>query len=350
MVAQPAAVPRLPALLVRYRTGVDKGLREALAVSLGGLERLFHYHMGWTDPSGKPMEDSGGKAVRPALCLWACEGLGGEAATAMPAAAAVELVHNFSLIHDDIQDGDRERRNRPTVWALWGKPQGIVAGNALRALADQALLGLVQRGVPPSRVLGASAILTGRYLEMIEGQYLDLSYEGRVDLTVQDYLEMVGKKTGALMEAALHLGAYLGSRDPRQVEALRRCGRLLGLAFQARDDVLGLWGEEALTGKATGADIRRRKTSLPILYALQAGGKAERARLTFYYARRDQINRERVAEVLALLESTGARAFAQRMAKEKAAEALAWAREASLSPGTMQELEELTEFIIHREH
>ncbi|MBI4233680.1 MAG: polyprenyl synthetase family protein [Chloroflexi bacterium] len=340
--------PLAPAILDRYRVLLEPALRRSLAQGEPGLVEMLRYHMGWVDPQGRPGTSSQGKALRPALCLFACAAVGGRAEAALPAAVALELVHNFSLIHDDIQDGDRERRHRPTVWSLWGQPRALVAGNAMRALADQTLLGLQWSGFAAERILQASAILTQCYLEMIEGQYLDLRFEGRLDITPGDYLGMVSKKTGALMEAATHLGALLGTEEEERVEALRRCGRLLGLAFQVRDDVLGIWGDEAVTGKATGADIRRKKKSFPIVYALRQARGSQHEQLTRIYARKELGGHE-VAEVLGILEDLGARTVAQRLAEEKNDAALAWARQASLPPWAQQELEELADFVIRRQ-
>lgn len=328
---------------------VVTALKEAVPDSVTPLYRLLRYHMGWLDQEGRPAEASQGKALRPLLCLFVCDAVGGDPAQAMPAAVALDLIHNFSLIHDDIQDEDRERRHRPTLWVLWGRPQALVAGNAMRLVADRALQTLSSRGVPQERVLGASRYLTERYLEMIEGQYLDLNYEGRTDITVDDYLTMISRKTGTLLEAAMYLGAYLGSEDQERVAALRRCGRLLGLAFQARDDILGIWGDEDVLGKATGADLRKQKRSLPVVYALQMSTGARKRRLQ-ELASRPQLEDTYVEEALGILEQTGAQEFAQRLADEKGAEALEWARAAALPQDAQQDLEELVHFVLARQH
>ena len=266
----------------------------------------------------------------------------------MPVALALELIHNFSLIHDDIQDGDRERHHRSTVWVQWGVPAALVAGNAMRVLADSALHGLLQRDVALSTALRSQAILTQRYLEMIEGQYLDLSFETRTDVAPDEYLTMVSKKTGALLEAATHLGALLGTQDAEQVDALRRCGRLLGLAFQARDDVLGVWGETGMTGKAVGADIRRKKKSLPVVHAFHQAGDAARERLTELY-RQDVLDDDAVDAVLDVMEELGSREFSQHIAEEKAQEAVERVRGARLPSAAQTHLEEMAGFFAHRQ-
>ena len=337
-----------PSVLGRYSPVLGRELRASLEHGDPGLLLLLRYHMGWVDAAGAPSLGATGKALRPTLCLFTCEAVGGAAAQAMPVAMALELIHNFSLIHDDIQDGDRERHHRPTVWVQWGVPTALVAGNAMRVLADSALHGLLQRDVALATALHAQSILTQRYLEMIEGQYLDLSFETRTDVSPDEYLTMVGKKTGALLEAATHLGALLGTQDAEQVEALRRCGRLLGLAFQARDDVLGVWGETGLTGKAVGADIRRKKKSLPVVHAFHHSGDAARARLIELY-RQDTLDDSAVDAVLDVMEELGSQEFSQRVAEEKAQEAVDWVRKAGLPTAARSHLEEMADFFAHRQ-
>jgi geranylgeranyl diphosphate synthase type I len=281
--------------------------------------------------------------------MFASEAVGGRAERAIPAAVALEVVHNFSLIHDDIQDQDLERRNRPTVWAVWGKPRALLAGNAMRALSDTAMGGLISHGTEPASALEAARVLTERCLEMIEGQYMDLNFETRRDVTTSEYMEMVSKKTGALIEAAMHLGALLGGGSPSHVSALRRSGRLLGLAFQARDDVLGIWGDAAVIGKATGADIRRKKQSLPVVYGFLKADATQRRRLEDLYSR-PELNDDDVSEVIATLEDLGALSYAQGVAEEQGLEALQIMRHAELDPQSTAVFEGLTSFMLHRDH
>lgn len=341
--------PSLPEAVLRHQTAVQGAIRASLTWGPPDLQTLLHYHLGWVDQRGEPVSGAGGKALRPALCLFSCEAVGGDAARALPAAVALEVIHNFSLIHDDIQDEDRERRHRPTVWAVWGKARALVAGNVMRALADTAIDGLALTVTEPERALEAAATLTERCLEMIEGQYLDLSFETRRDVTTGEYLAMVSKKTGALVEAAMHVGAFLGGGDPARVSAFRRCGRLMGLAFQARDDVLGIWGDSALTGKAIGADIRRKKQSLPVVYGFRQAGPAERQRLEALYAGAEMDDRV-VSDVMAMLDSLGARDYAQAVAEEQGQEAARVMRQAELDPESAAAFEQLTDFMIHRNH
>ena len=229
---------------------------------------MARYHLGWEDERGNP-SDAGGKGLRAGLCLLACEAAGGDWKIAMPAAAAVELVHSFSLVHDDIQDRDRERHHRPAVWTVWGEAQAINAGDALLALARLALAGA---SVPSKTLVRAGRCLDEATLEMVEGQVLDLEFENCDYVSVDEYLDMVGRKTGALFACSLSLGAIVAGAGNQRVGQFDRLGRRLGVAFQVRDDVLGIWGEAEKTGKPAGADLQRRKKSLPVLVAL--GGSA----------------------------------------------------------------------------
>jgi geranylgeranyl diphosphate synthase type I len=291
----------------------------------------------------------GGKALRPTLCLLACEAAGGDWHAALPAAAALELVHNFSLVHDDIQDRDAERRHRPTVWAVWGEPQAINAGDALLTLGRLALLELRQEGIPPERVVEAARVLDQRTLEIVEGQALDLSFEDRLDVGEDAYLEMIEKKTGALFDCALRLGGLVGAGDPAVAEALGRCGRLLGVAFQVRDDMLGVWGAENRTGKLPAADIRNRKKSLPVVYALARAEGATAAELRRIYSQ-PRLSEADVSIVLGALESVRAQACCRAAAEERRERALAELDRADLRPAAAAELRQVADFLLERDY
>ena len=312
---------KLPVVFERYRGCIDAQLRAALAGCQSPMYDMLRYHLGWLDEEGNPLLGAAGKALRPTLCLLACEAAGGAYEQALPAAAALELVHNFSLIHDDIQDGDRERRHRPTVWSIWGRPQAINAGTAMRVLASLALLGLADCDTPARKVLGAAHILDESCLRLIEGQYLDISYEDRLDVGVGDYLRMIELKTASLIACSLELGALLGTDDQRAIRALRRFGLNVGLAFQIRDDVLGIWGDEERTGKPVGSDIRRRKKSLPVVYALERVEGRTRTELVSTYNR--QAIDDGLDTVLNILAAMQAKARAESMAEEYCAKAIA---------------------------
>ncbi len=339
-----------PAALDRYRWEVDGALRALLAREGSPvLYRMARYHLGWEDVEGQPTESGGGKALRSSLCLLACEAVAGDWRRALPAAAALELVHNFSLVHDDIQDRDRERRHQPTVWAVWGEGQAINAGDALLALAHIAVLRLVQEGLPAATVVEAARILNERTLEMVEGQVMDLSFEPQLEVDLAAYLEMIEKKTGALFDCSLRLGALVGSDDPAQAEALGRCGRLLGLAFQIRDDMLGVWGAEDQTGKPPAADIRRRKKSLPVVYALSRAKGAVLEDMHRIYSR-EEVGDEDVSLMLRYLDDMEAQAYCRHLAEEGRAAALAELDCLNLNSQAAEELRGTAAFLLEREY
>jgi len=334
--------------LARYRRELEQYLRSLVSAQQPPeLYQMVRYHLGWEDAEGRP-DDAGGKALRSSLCLLTCEAAGGDRWQALPAAAAVELVHNVSLVHDDIQDGDAERHHRPAVWKLWGEAQGINAGDAILALAHLAVLKLADEGVPESTVLEAARVLSERTLEMVEGQTLDLSFEERVDVDLAAYLEMIERKSGALFDCAFHLGALVAGADQTVVRSLGNVGRTLGTAFQIRDDMLGIWGDESTTGKPRGADIRRRKKSLPVVYALNEtkGAFRDDFRALFAKSVRDDAD---VATIMRDLEDAGAREYCAHLAAERKESALAELGQLGLRPGPANELREAAEFLLERE-
>ena len=338
---------KLPAVLERHRVEIDTELRSALAERQSPLYDMMRYHLGWIDENGNPQQSSVGKALRPTLCLLACEAVGGEYQQALPAAAAVELVHNFSLIHDDIQDNDRERRHHPTVWSIWGEPQAINAGTAMRILANIALLRLEGYGVPQEKQQRIQRLLDEATLRLIEGQYLDISYESSFDITVSDYLRMIEGKTAALIACAMEVGALLGTDDPDLIESFRSVGKNLGLAFQIRDDLLGIWGNKEETGKPLASDIRRRKKTLPIVYALQQAHDGLKEEMVNIY-RNEALDDGAVATVLRALEANGARAASQEMTEKFCQQADQAVSRLALVPSGRHDLQALVSFALER--
>ena len=342
------AEQEVAALQQRFRADVQSHLRQAIAGSESGLFALLMYHFGWEDVQGRPTNAEGGKALRPVLCLTACDLAGGDWREALPAAAALELVHNFSLIHDDIQDRDATRWGRPTLWTVHGERAALSAGNAMRAVADQTIATMAETGLPSALVVEAATELTERYLEMIEGQYLDLSFERAESVTVDQYLDMISRKTGALIESAMYLGALVATRDPQAAHAFGACGRRLGLAFQIRDDFLGIWGDPKATGKAVGADIRRKKKSMPIVHLFQSTTSSERAWLEEAYAA-EEIVGEDAEHVLTMLESIDAPGCVQSTAEAHARGAIEKVGGLGLSDDALHKLEAMAEFFVTRQ-
>jgi len=339
----------LPSVFEKYRADIDAELRSVLDERQLPMYNMVRYHLGWIDADGRPTSNSTGKALRPSLCLLASEAVGNDYLKALPAAASVELVHNFSLVHDDIQDNDRERRHRPTVWSIWGKPQAINAGTALRVLASIALLRLADHGIPVQKMLHAQHLLDESCLKVIEGQYLDISYETRLDVGVADYLDMIDKKTAALIASSLELGALLSTNDESVIEHFRNFGRNLGLAFQIRDDVLGIWGDEEKTGKPLGSDIQQRKKSFPVVYALEKVNGGARTELLNIYQDNKAIGSGELDKVMKILDIVRARDQARSMAEEYSDKALAEVEKMALSPWARDSLEEMTHFLSRRE-
>jgi len=253
----------------RYRALVADRLRDIFAPLRSPVYALCAYHLGWTDESGRALSGQAGKMLRPVLCLAACRGYG-DPALAVHTGAALELLHAFSLAHDDIEDGDRERRHRPTLWALHGVPLALNAGDALYALAVATLHDAVAC-LPPEAGQPALSIFSSTCLRLVEGQHLDIEFETRAEVGADEYVEMVSGKTGALFGASLALGALCAGAPVDAVEGLRAAGVELGLAFQARDDVLAFWGDPSQTGKAAGNDLARGKKSLPVVLAHDRG-------------------------------------------------------------------------------
>ena len=212
---------------------------------------------------------AGGKRVRPALALLSSRLVGGSEEKTLPAAAALELIHVFTLIHDDIMDRDDYRRGVPTVHRVWGEPMAITAGDLLFAKAFESAARLVENGVEPSRVIEAMRIIAKAASTVAEGQALDMMFEERWDVTVDEYMDMIYRKTGALIEASTRVGGLAGGGSPEEVEALGEYGWRVGVAFQLRDDILGIYGSGEKLGKPVYSDLREGKKTLLVIYAMQ---------------------------------------------------------------------------------
>ncbi|HLF28344.1 MAG TPA: polyprenyl synthetase family protein [Anaerolineae bacterium] len=298
---------------------------------------MLHYHLGWVDTDFASAAIPVGKRIRPLLCLLTCEAAGGDAQTALPAAAAVELLHNFSLIHDDVEDRSELRRGRSTLWTQWGVAQAINAGDALFTIAHSAFHQLREHDVPFERQVKAHACFTQTCLQLTQGQFLDLSFEARSDVAIDDYLEMIDGKTAALVSGASAIGAIIAGSDT--VDHYAEFGRAVGLAFQIEDDLLGIWGDPKVTGKSAASDIASRKKSLPVIYGLERS-EALRAQ----YAA-PEIDAPRVVETL---EQIGAKAYAEQIAREYTQRALAALDAAELCCEAGEALTELAQSLLGR--
>ena len=255
-------------VLAWSRTVVEPALRTAVDTLSSSMRRIAGYHFGWWDEHGQPdhaprvkaagvkatgVKATGGKAIRSALVLLSAQAVGGVAGVAVPAAVAVELVHNFSLLHDDVIDGDVTRRHRPTAWSVFGLNAAILAGDALLTLAPGVL---AASGHPAA--IDVIRMLSAAVQDLVQGQSMDLDFEQRTQVELAECQRMAEGKTGALLRCACAVGASFGGGSPEQVQCLRDFGAHLGLAFQHVDDLLGIWGDPAVTGKPVYSDLRSR--------------------------------------------------------------------------------------------
>ncbi|MET9635043.1 polyprenyl synthetase family protein [Streptomyces virginiae] len=336
------------ALLERGRTLSTPALRDAVDRLAAPMDTVAAYHFGWIDAHGLPADGDGGKAVRPALALLSAEAAGAAPEVGIPGAVAVELVHNFSLLHDDLMDGDEQRRHRDTVWKVHGPALAILVGDALFALANEILLelGTVEAGRATRRLTTASR-------KLIDGQAQDISYEHRERVSVEECLEMEGNKTGALLACAVSIGAVLGGADDRTADKLEEYGYHLGLAFQAVDDLLGIWGDPESTGKQTWSDLRQRKKSLPVVAALAAGGPASErlAELLAADAKSsdfENFSEEEFAARAALIEEAGGRQWTADEARRQHAVAIRALDDVDMPQRVREQLVDLADFVVVR--
>jgi geranylgeranyl diphosphate synthase type I len=333
----------LPTTLLRARDSYEPALRKAVTRLDRRSAELASYHFGWTDADGNPTAAGGGKAVRPALALLSAQAVGADWSVAVPGAVAVELVHNFSLLHDDLMDGDVERRHRATVWAQWGSPAAILCGDAMLALATQVLLETATLdAVAAARLLGNAT------QELIRGQYDDLAFEERDDVDVAECVEMAAGKTGALLSCAASIGAVLAGASRAEVRGLATYGAELGLAFQLVDDLLGIWGDPQATGKPVGSDLRARKKSLPIAWATTHGGATGRE-LAAWLRTEGPDSDAAIAHAAELVEAAGGRAWAEEEARRRLSLGETALASAALEPAAHDELVMLGRFIVTRE-
>ena len=266
---------------------------------------IHSYHLGFSDAYGHRVDPSigMGKCLRPTLCLFVCDALGGSVEQCLDAAISIELIHNFSLIHDDIQDQDSERRHRKTVWKVWGIPKALISGNALHTLGDMATS---MQPKQSDHNVALSKLLTNAYMSMIIGQCEDLSFESADYVSVQMYLDMIAGKTGALIQSSIMMGALSATKELDQAKKFEEIGFLLGQAFQIRDDYLGVWGDPAITGKPIGGDIYRKKKTYPVIHGMENVSGTTRKDFKKRY-QKEVLSDYDVSWIMAVLEDVGSR-------------------------------------------
>ncbi len=320
---------------------LEAALRAATGTGDSRLAAYSRYVMGWEDESGAPADHSG-KRIRPLLSLFAARAMGGSDVDAMPGAVAVELVHNFSLVHDEVQDHDAERHGRPTLWARIGEAQAINAGDYLYT---RAIRSLSDGPGPVERRMLALSVLNVAIERMVEGQYRDLAFEERDDVSTAEYIEMVAGKTGALMGAPLEIGALLAGVDAERASILGRWGEQVGLAFQAQDDYLGIWGDPSVTGKSNTNDIARKKKSLPIILGLQ--DREARFEIAEAYAAA-VVTPEGIERVVSALNGVGAGELVREEATRHANEAESLLDSLNLSAEVRADFQAIADYLVDR--
>ncbi|MFE5856852.1 polyprenyl synthetase family protein [Streptomyces sp. NPDC056500] len=325
-------------VLCRSRQLTEPVLRKAVSRIPEPSRSVAEYHFGWQDGGGNPAAGDWGKGMRGALVLASASAMGGVPDQAVAAAAGVELVHNFSLLHDDLMDRDGTRRGRPTVWSHFGDAQAVLTGDALLVVAMEGL-----SETPPML-----QELTDALLCLVAGQGADLAFEQRTDVTLDECLAMAAGKTAALMASACALGALAVGAQSGRTKALRRFGHHVGLAFQLVDDLLGIWGCSSESGKPVGADLRRRKKSLPVVAALSADGPEARRLAALYLDDDGPLTEAHVCEAVDLVDRAGGRAWAEREAQRQREEALAALAAADPTPEGAQQLFSLAHIITER--
>ncbi len=334
----------IPAGVETARDLIGPGIEAAVARLSPDIRPVAAYHLGLADPSGTPTGiPAGGKALRPALTLLSARAAGATPEGAVPAAVAVELVHNFSLLHDDIMDGDTERRHRPTAWTVFGIGPAILAGDALQALANDLLL----EGPAPQAVW-ASRCLSAAVQRLISGQGADLAFERRDDVSVDECLDMAADKTAALMACACSIGAIYVGAPASTAMTLTAFGAYVGLAFQLTDDLLGIWGATAVTGKPVRSDLRSRKKSLPVVAALASESAAGRD-LAALLASPDPLSEDELLRAAELVEAAGGKKWVEAEADAALSSALGCLADAEMAEDVRAEFAGIAEFVTARQ-
>jgi len=340
-----------PTIVERYLLPLEQALRHALPAAEPLLEPhygMMRYHLGWADKHFEPVSGNSGKRLRPLLCLLVTEAAGGQVEWAMPAAVALELLHNFSLIHDAIEDNSATRRGRFTVWKLWGVPLATNVGDGLFALTNVMLGKLADLGVPHEKVVEAMRTFNAACVALTEGQFLDMSFESRDDVTLEEYHLMIRGKTAALTRVAAQLGALIAGAPPETVAHYARFGEHLGIAFQIQDDWLGVWGEEAVTGKPVGDDIRERKKNYPVVYALgQLGAMGDQRFIELF--RQEQMDQVTIQAAVHILDSVDAGPRTQEAADAHLEQALAALKATGIHNQPQEWLIELSQALASRQ-
>jgi geranylgeranyl diphosphate synthase, type I len=301
-----------------YYRALEEELREGFASRQGFLYDLLRYHLGWTDQRGQLEDNPMPQHFQPVLALVACDALAGDFRRALPVAAAIELVYNFTLVHGEVQAGRIDAQGRPSIWWVWGPAQAINAGDGLHAMGWAAVMRLGQRGITPDRLLRAVETLDRTCLTLCEGQYMDLNFQEQLMVTSKDYYDMIGRKTGALTGCSAELGALASGVDDVVCDQFREMGCSLGMAWQISRDITELWGQRG--DGITPSNILNKKKSLPLIYALENASTSAKRELGSIYMKR-VLEAEDVSRIVTILEEVNAREYSEAQARELADQA-----------------------------
>ena len=338
----------LPQPLQRHIPLVEDSLRDLFAGHSSPLYRLMEYQLGWRDERGEPLDAPAPQPrLHAGLCLLAAHAAGGDIGKAVPVAAAVELVYQFTQVHADIQEGSQQRHNLPTVWWIWGPAQAINAGDGLHALARLALLRLGDGGAAPEDSLRLVQTLDAACLHMCEGLHQELVYQERVDITSDAYLRMARDKVGALLGCALELGVMAGAPSSNAASALRQFGETLGVAFQIQEDIQMLWGQP-LSGKTPGLDALNKKKGFPVVNALEHAPIAQKREIGTLFLKR-VLEPTDLKQLTSVLDKLDARPHAQAVAQHHLEEAIGSLNGASLTPDGRRELSQVADWLALRQ-
>lgn len=334
-----------------YYASVESELRDIILSNPSAISSIMSYHLGWSHENGTSRNGSSGKKLRSTLCLLCCEAYGGNPDQVLPVAAAIELIHSFTLIHDDIEDQGEQRHHRPTVWKLWGTPQAINVGDGMFALAQLAALKLAKRVRPKKKILKCLDAINRACFLLCEGQYMDIAFEAMPRVTEYLYFKMISKKTASLIAASCYIGAILGEGNLPYQESryCYRLGQAIGMTYQIRDDILGIWGKDIKTGKTVGDDILNKKRSLPIIYGLINSDRNRSKKLKQIYSQ-NSIGSTEVHHISRLLDELGAKKYSQETAEKYYFKAIALINSMKIDKKHKVELSGLAEFCLKREY
>lgn len=341
-------MPVIAGILRKYKPDIDATIKRMLEEAPDFINGIINYHFGWVDQDFKPANFDKGKMFRPTMNLLVFEAITGDYSEALPVAASIEMIHNFSLIHDDIEDNDTRRRGRPTAWTIWGKPRVINAGDFLYSLAFKSLYQLESRDFSPERIFSVLNIILQACLELTAGQELDLRFENIQAVSTAMYLDMVYKKTGALIEASIISAAKLATSDVDIIQNYHGFAQNIGIAFQIQDDILGIWGDTSKTGKSSATDLRRKKKTLPVIYTLNKSTGQRQATLNKYYTKSEPLTADEIDYMRESLNWAEAYDYARTIADSYREKAFSALHKINISNQAQADLETMARFLVDR--